>query len=161
LQKVSFSPAPTPQPVESYRYDAAGNIVEKFERGLTTTMTYDAANQLVSATRSHPASTASPGNSLSVPPSPLSLKYFYDAAGRQVRIEGPNGITDRHYGWLDKVIRLKKPDGTVLGFDYYPDGQIAAKGPLNTNESVPPASDQLVAAKAPAQKKWLSKKNCG
>mgnify|MGYP002393289946 CR=1 FL=1 len=153
LQRVSFSPAPAPQPVESYRYDAAGNIVEKFERGLTTTMTYDAANQLVSATRSHPASTASPGNSLTVPPGPRSLKYFYDAAGRQIRIEGPNGTTDRHYGWLDKVIRLKKPDGTVLGFDYYPDGQIAAKGPLETNESAPAASGQMSAEKAPAQQK--------
>jgi YD repeat-containing protein len=128
LQKVSLKAgsdaAPETKPVESYRYDPAGNIMEKFERGLTTTMTYDAANQLLKTAASLPMR----NQNLASDPSSKTEAYHYDDAGRQNRIEGPGGITDRYYGWLDKVVKLHKPDGTVLGFDYYPDGQLAVKG---------------------------------
>lgn len=145
LQKVSLT-ATDVRPselVEKYAYDAAGNIVEKFEHGLTTTMSYDAANQLVGGTQTNltsggaRSSVPSDDPALNVTPqpaSPTSIQYHYDAAGRQTRIEGPEGIIERRYGWLDKVIHLKKSDGSVLAFDYYPDGQLAAKGPLGESD---------------------------
>jgi YD repeat-containing protein len=113
--------------LEFYRYDAAGNMLEKFEDGLKTEMTYDAANQLSTAATSEGEKTS----------------FQYDAAGRLTtstshveRNEGSHGspaTTARSYGLLDKVLVLTKSDGTQIGFDYYPDGQLAAKGPLTKN----------------------------
>ena len=141
FQKVSLTAtaAQSPDLVEKYRYDLAGNIVEKFEYGLNTTMSYDSANQLVGGTHSDstnggatsalPSAVPDPVNTPQAA-SPSSIQYHYDAAGRQNRIEGPEGVIERRYGWLDKVNHLKKADGSVLAFDYYPDGQLATKGPL-------------------------------
>ena len=118
------NPAPAAQPklLESYRYDAAGNMLQKYEEGQTTVMTYDAANQLKTATM---------GADL--------VDFTYDAAGRLVSETGPEAKT-RQYGFLDKILVLAKADGTRLGYDYYPDGQLAAKGPLQTPTAAQPAS---------------------
>ena len=48
-----------------------------------------------------------------------------------LKIESADGTARAHaHGFLDKVLVLTKPDGTRIGFDYYPDGQLAAKAPL-------------------------------
>jgi YD repeat-containing protein len=123
--------------IESYKYDSAGNMLEKFEHGLKTVMTYDAANQLKTST-----STSILGGTQS----PASQTIFqYDLAGRLVSSchpeppEGPQTVS-REYGLLDKVLVLTRPDGTRIGYDYYPDGQLAAKGPLPKELSSNPQS---------------------
>lgn len=109
--------------LESYKYDPAGNILEKVEHGLKTAMTYDAANQLAtssaSGTINHQLST---------------INFRYDTAGRLVSEQS----TVRSYGYLDKVVLVTKPEGERIGFDYYPDGQLAAKYRLPTRNA--PAS---------------------
>ena len=99
--------------LESYRYDAAGNMLVKFENGDTTSMIYDAANQLVSAVTGG-----------------KTTAFKYDTAGRLLSQTTDGQTQSRAYGFLDKVLVLTKPDGTRIGFDYYPDGQLAAKAPL-------------------------------
>lgn len=107
--------------VEAYNYDPAGNIIQKTEYGETTRMTYDKGNQLVSAI----------GGTGPTPSESQESAFAYDQAGRQTKIQGPEGAVRRTYGWLDKVVELELPDGRKLGLDYYPDGQLAAKGTLN------------------------------
>ncbi len=111
--------------MESYRYDPAGNMLVKFENGDTTSMTYDAANQLVSAVTGD-----------------KTTAFKYDQAGRLISQTTGDQTQSRTYGFLDKVLVLTKPDGTRIGFDYYPDGQLAAKAPL------PAAADLNAEAKA-------------
>ena len=91
--------------IERYRYDAAGNILEKTVRGETTRFVYDAANQLVSRTDGS-GTTA----------------FAYDAAGRLVR-EGDRRFV---YGNDGHVSRVLEGGAVVASFDYFLDGQIAA-----------------------------------
>lgn len=137
LQKVASSSEPASQKklIESYAYDPAGNITQKQEGDLATTMTYDPANQLVSSTV------------LPIDQQPSSTNFSYDPAGRlkseiPAPSSAPSTITNqpstRSYGYLDKVLALEKPDSPTVTFDYYPDGQLAAK-------SSPPINHQLLA----------------
>ena len=91
--------------IERYRYDAAGNILEKTVRGETTRFVYDAANQLVSRTDKS-GTTA----------------FAYDAAGRLVR-EGDRRFV---YGNDGHVSRVLEGGAVVASFDYFLDGQVAA-----------------------------------
>ena len=100
---------PKPQPMESYTYDLAGNIVQKTEGGRATTMTYNAGNELV---------TSDSGN--------IHVQFTYDKAGRIAEEAGANGSVKHTYGYLDKVLGITKPDNTRSSFDYWPDGQLAA-----------------------------------
>jgi len=93
---------------ESYKYDAAGNMVQKLEGGRATTMAYNSANELVSSAS---------GGSTAI--------YAYDKAGRLSEESTPQWKTVHTYGYLDKVLALTKPDGTQCAFDYWPDGQLA------------------------------------
>ena len=103
---------------------------------------HDTANQLSTTTVPGRAGIlpAAPGVPLgaspasAIPPSsPILTHFTYDKAGRLVSEDGPAAKT-RTYGFLDKVLVLQKSDGTRLGYDYYPDGQLAAKGPLSANQ---------------------------
>ena len=91
--------------IERYRYDAAGDILEKTVRGETTRFVYDAANQLVSRTDGS-GTTA----------------FAYDAAGRLVR-EGDRRFV---YGNDGHVSRVLEGGAVVASFDYFLDGQVAA-----------------------------------
>ena len=127
MAQVANNPA---SPVlESYRYDPAGNLLVKVENGDTTSMSYDAANQLVSAVTGG-----------------KTTAFKYDTAGRLVSQTTEGQTQSRTYGFLDKVLVLTKPDGTRIGFDYYPDGQLAAKAPL-------PATADLTAPQEAGPKK--------
>lgn len=114
--------AGSPKILESYKYDAAGNMLEKIINGEKTTMTYDAANQLATST--------SPGRDGS--PSRPTSSFTYDHAGRL--LTSPGGPT-RIYGWLDKVTKLTTPTGESLRLTYWPDGQLAAKRFLTTENA--------------------------
>ena len=91
--------------LERYRYDAAGNILEKTVRGETTRFVYDAANQLVSRTDGS-GTTA----------------FAYDAAGRLVR-EGDRRFVYDNDGHVSQVL---EGGAVVASFDYFLDGQVAA-----------------------------------
>ena len=116
-------PIPNSKLLESYTYDKAGNMTEKAINGEKTTMTYDAANQLSTSTVA----------SASLPMRPVSPASFtYDKAGRL--LTSPGGPA-RTYGWLDKVTKLKTPTGESLRLTYWPDGQLAAKRFLTTENT--------------------------
>ena len=105
--------------VERYAYDKAGNMLKKqilrsgragaprtpqSDDYITTTFTFDDANQLVSSTTDG-----------------VTTRYTYDAAGRLVR-EGNKRYT---YGYLDKVMSVTDGD-TTRTFTYHADGQLAS-----------------------------------
>ena len=70
---------------------------------ITTTFTFDAANQLVSSTTDG-----------------VTTRYAYDAAGRMVR----EGSKTYRYGYLDKVLAVT--EGNVrYTYGYHVDGQLA------------------------------------
>ena len=89
---------------EKYVYDPAGNILSKTIAGKTTSYTYDKANQLVNSVCDG-----------------KTTHYEYDAAGRMVK----EGGKSYEYGWLDKVLAVRKNDKKIASFDYQVDGQIA------------------------------------
>ena len=70
---------------------------------ITTTFTFDDANQLVSSTTDG-----------------VTTRYAYDAAGRMVR----EGSKTYRYGYLDKVMSVTDGD-TTRTFTYHADGQLA------------------------------------
>ncbi|MBE6381894.1 MAG: hypothetical protein E7049_02640 [Lentisphaerae bacterium] len=105
--------------VERYAYDKAGNMLRKqiLRSGragaprtpqsanyLTTTFTFDDANQLVSSTTDG-----------------VMTRYAYDAAGRLVK----EGSKTYRYGYLDKVLSVTDGD-TTRTFTYHADGQLAS-----------------------------------
>lgn len=115
----------TGKEIESYRYDSAGNMLEKVIGGQRTAMTYNAANQLAKVFElpaSLPDPAASPAETDLEKLAREVLTYSYDKAGRML---GPEGGNSSQYGWLDKVTRLTQPDGTSVNFTYWPDGQLA------------------------------------
>ena len=99
-------------------------MLEKTINGQKITMTYDAANQLAT-------STSSPGRDGS-PNRPTSKSFTYDRAGRL--LTSPGGPA-RTYGWLDKVTKLTTPTGESFRLTYWPDGQLAAKRILTTENA--------------------------
>lgn len=136
--------------LESYRYDLAGNMLEKIVGTQRMAKAYNAANQLVKIYSRAARDSLPPGSPEGVERSgsnlPLTnydvgnqasdaaadleklarevLSYSYDKAGRMLGIEGRGSST---YGWLDKVTELTQPDGSRVTFTYWPDGQLAAK----------------------------------
>ena len=91
--------------VESYAYDAAGNILKITVNGKTTSFTYDGANQLVSKEDASGTTT-----------------YAYDAAGRMVR----EGGKEYRYSYLDKITSVVENGETAATMDYFVGGQIAS-----------------------------------
>ena len=102
-----------------YAYDKAGNMLKKqilrsgrarspsapqSDDYVTTTFTFDAANQLVSSTTDG-----------------VTTRYAYDAAGRLVK----EGSKTYRYGYLDKVMSVTDGD-TTRTYTYHADGQLAS-----------------------------------
>jgi YD repeat-containing protein len=110
-QLIEARDAKTGKVLETYKYDAAGNMVEKVVDGVKTAMAYNAANQLVE--QSYPDEPMKPKRKLS-----------YDPAGRLVDAGDGSLLT---YGGLDKVLSKKDPNGKTVEFRYWPDGQLAFK----------------------------------
>ena len=113
---------------ERYAYDKAGNMVKKkllragragaprtpqSDDYITTTFTFDRANQLVSSTTDG-----------------VTTKYAYDAAGRLVR----EGAKTYRYGYLDKVMSVTEND-TTRTYTYHTDGQLATANYGDSSES--------------------------
>ena len=105
--------------LERYAYDKAGNMLKKqilrsgragaprtpqSDDYITTTFTFDDANQLVSSTTDG-----------------VTTRYTYDAAGRLVK----EGSKTYRYGYLDKVLSVTDGD-TTRTFTYHADGQLAS-----------------------------------
>ena len=105
--------------VERYAYDKAGNMLKKkilrsgragaprtpqSDDYITTTFTFDDANQLVSSTTDG-----------------VTTRYAYDAAGRLVK----EGSRTYRYGYLDKVLSVTDGD-TTRTYTYHADGQLAS-----------------------------------
>ncbi len=131
--------------LEVYRYDPAGNMLEKTVRGQKSVMTYSDANQLLSI-----RTAGVPG----------TLVYRYDAAGRVVAKEQvPDGkdakaggaVVERsEYGWLDKTVLLERAGGEGIRFTYWPDGQLAAKTLIPRAAAAPEKKAGVAAAAADA-----------
>ena len=118
-----------------YAYDKAGNMLKKqiLRSGrarspsapqpddyVTTTFTFDAANQLVSSTTDG-----------------VTTRYAYDAADRLVR-EGNKRYT---YGYLDKVMSVSDGD-TTRTYTYHADGQLASANYVNNGRAGAPRTPQ-------------------
>jgi len=117
--------------LEAYRYDPAGNMLSKSEGGIASLMRYNADNQLLSTAVSQPAATEA-----------QTTAYQYDAAGRRTGKAIAGQKQTRIFGFYDKLLILTRPDGTRIGFDYYPDGMLAAKAPLSFNANPATAQGQ-------------------
>lgn len=119
----------TGQVLESYRYDPAGNMLEKKVGERRAGMAYNAANQLVKvydlpSVADDDAENRAAGAVMAQGKPALEVgAYSYDKAGRMLGIEGQG---TNAYGWLDKVTELTQPDGSKVTFTYWPDGQLAA-----------------------------------
>jgi len=102
-------------PSERYAYDLAGNMIEKTIGDSQTRMLYDEANRLLKAVTEK-------GN--------ISKEtvYAYDSAGRLASEKEGDSVKNYEYGLFEKVNAIAKADGSRTGFDYWPDGQLAAKG---------------------------------
>lgn len=96
---------------ESYSFDAAGNMLSATQNGNVTRLTYSSANQI--------ESTVAGAN---------TTQFKYDLAGRLVSQTSGDQTQSRTYGFLDKLITISSPDRKFVGFDYFPNGQIAIKG---------------------------------
>ena len=114
--------------LERYAYDKTGNMLKKqilrsgragaprtpqSDDYITTTFTFDDANQLVSSTTDG-----------------VTTRYTYDAAGRLVK----EGSKTYRYGYLDKVLSVTDGD-TTRTFTYHADGQLASANYGDTSES--------------------------
>jgi YD repeat-containing protein len=127
----------TAEALESYRYDLAGNMIEKIVGTQRTAKTYNAANQLVKM-YDLPSTMDDVGDQAAGAAGDFEklarevLAYSYDKAGRMLGVDGRGSST---YGWLDKVTELTQPDGSRVTFTYWPDGQLASK-------KVPSASER-------------------
>ena len=123
--------------VERYAYDKAGNMLKKkiLRSGrarspsapqpddyVTTTFTFDSANQLVSSTTDG-----------------VTTRYAYDAAGRLVK----EGNKTYRYGYLDKVMSVAD-NGSTYTYEYHADGQLASAtvgSALRADRSATPLSE--------------------
>ncbi|MDD2708506.1 MAG: hypothetical protein PHV34_10885 [Verrucomicrobiae bacterium] len=126
---------PKKLPSEKYAFDLAGNMVEKSVGGIKTSMTYDTANRLLAASVMNQVSGVKE-----------EKNFKYDNAGRLVAEMIGDKSTRYQYGLFEKTSGVIKPDGSRVGFDYWPSGQISAKGSLppmiqQQGEDGPPSSD--------------------
>jgi YD repeat-containing protein len=114
----AFSPQDARQN-RKYAYDAAGNLIENRSPDTWLTMEYDAANQLV-VRRERGEDTAE------VPRS--ETRFAYDPAGRMLS-EQIDGRMERSfsYGYLDKVMRVDRPEGRTAHYAYDATGMLVRK----------------------------------
>lgn len=114
----AFSPQDARQN-RKYAYDAAGNLIENRSPDTWLTMEYDAANQLV--VRRERAEDAT-----QVPRS--ETRFAYDRAGRMLS-EQIDGRMERSfsYGYLDKVMRVDRPEGRTAHYAYDATGMLVRK----------------------------------
>jgi YD repeat-containing protein len=106
-----------PKQTRSYRYDAAGNLVENRSTDKWLKMEYDAANQLV--TKKEAAGEGKPE---------VQTAFTYDSAGRMMS-ESHDGQIERQftYGYLDKVLAVERPGGRRANFEYDAGGMLVRK----------------------------------
>ncbi|MEW8584215.1 MAG: RHS repeat-associated core domain-containing protein, partial [Candidatus Thiodiazotropha sp.] len=114
-----------------YAYDRAGNRIQKIDaQGLTTRYRYDAANRVIEET--------SPSGTTTLDYDPNSGRlalltdgnshegFAYDDQGRLIQhsrhIDGHRFITGYAYHTQGKLSRKTLPDGQVLTYHYYEDG---------------------------------------
>jgi YD repeat-containing protein len=102
-----------------YAFDAAGNLVENRSAGEWLTMEYDAANQLVVRKERTADATETPKS---------ETRFTYDAAGRMLS-EQIDGRMERSfsYGYLDKVLRVDRPEGRSAQYAYDAAGMLVRK----------------------------------
>ena len=90
--------------VDSYQYDANGNMTQRVENGSTYTQTFDAENRLISVT---------------VNPSGQTTQFIYDGDGNLVKKINPDNSRTIYVGGLYEF--NKNGGGTVTGTTtYYP-----------------------------------------
>jgi YD repeat-containing protein len=111
-----------PRQNRSYGFDAAGNMVENRAPDQWLTMEYDAANQLLVRRErvSDPAETPK-----------SETRFAYDAAGRMLS-EQIDGKMERSftYGYLDKVMRVDRPEGRSAQYAYDATGMLVRKATM-------------------------------
>ena len=86
---------------ESYTYDPVGNMTAKTQKGVSTTMRYNAANQLISSVT---------GND--------TTKYTYDANGNLTRSENAGGVRSYAYNALNLLQSFTREDGYSETYTY-------------------------------------------
>lgn len=106
-----------------YAYDEAGNLIENRSPENWLTMEYDAANQLVVRREKRDAANEAGTEQ--------ETHFAYDVAGRMTR-EVNNGRVDRSftYGYLDKVMRVDRPEGRSAFYAYDASGMLVRKATL-------------------------------
>ena len=80
-----------------YTYDRAGNRLSKIESGQTTSYTYNANHQLISAG---------------------STSYSYDENGNLKRIVDAADITEYMFNSDNQLVHVALPDGTLIDYEY-------------------------------------------
>ncbi|MET0005560.1 MAG: DUF6531 domain-containing protein [Candidatus Thiodiazotropha sp.] len=114
-----------------YAYDNAGNRIQKIDaQGLTTGYRYDAANRLIEETS--PSGTTSldydpnTGRLAQLTDDTSHEGFGYDDQGRLIQhsrhIDGHRFITQYAYNAQGKLSQKTLPDGQVLSYHYYRDG---------------------------------------
>lgn len=115
-----------PRVVLTYRYDAAGNVIEtQDDAGVTVASEYDARNRL--ATRRWFDADVPTGETPDV--NPARVDFFYNAAGRETEIRrysdldgndlvGRTGQTYDSAGRSDLLIHHDAVDDLIAGYDY-------------------------------------------
>ena len=86
---------------ESYVYDPVGNMTAKTQNGVSTTMRYNAANQLIQSVT---------GND--------TTKYTYDANGNLTRSENAGGARSYAYNALNLLESFTREDGYTETYSY-------------------------------------------
>ncbi len=90
----------------TYSYDPAGNRVLKLDSGARTTITLDAANQLVKTVDSTGTTTCS-----------------FAATGNQRLEQAPSGITTNTWDYENRLTKVQLASGVVNTFTFSGDGQ--------------------------------------
>ena len=86
---------------ETYTYDPVGNMTAKTKNGVSTTMRYNAANQLIQSVT---------GND--------TTKYTYDANGNLTRSENAGGARSYAYNVLNLLQSFTREDGYTETYTY-------------------------------------------
>lgn len=122
---TSASSPQDPRQTRRYAYDAAGNLIENRSADRWLTMEYDAANQLVVRRERGEAETEPPR---------AETRFAYDRAGRMLS-EQVDGRLERKftYGYLDKVMRVDRPEGRVAQYAYDASGMLVRKATQGGN----------------------------
>ena len=95
---------------ESYRYDAAGNMLEKQRNNRKITMTYDAANRL---------RTMESGGK--------TLRYAYDGSGNLLQKTLGNRVDSYSYDAYNRLVSYRGYDGYRQRYSYSAEGHLTKK----------------------------------